>query len=505
VNIYTAAQIKEWDAYTIQHEPIASIDLMERAAQKCVDWIEMHIAAKKTFTIFCGKGNNGGDGLAIARLLYEKGFSVAIYILDTTPTGSKDFETNLQRLHAANIPVHMMETVAQFPDITDDTIVIDALFGSGLNKPLTGLAADLVQHINQASHYTISIDVPSGLFMDQSSIGYPVVKATDTVTFQSYKTALLVAENAAYFGKVHILDIGLHPGYIRQYPSSYQLVHETIIKKIFQPRKDFAHKGTYGHALLMTGSYGKMGASVLTISACLRSGAGLVTAYIPQCGYTILQTAAPEAMTITDAEENHITEWPNDIDKYEAIGIGPGLGMEEATKAVVTKIITRYKKPMVVDADGLNALAAEPERLQHLPSYSILTPHPKEFERLFGTCANDFERMNTALQKAKELSVIIVLKGHHTFIALPDGTAYFNNTGNAGMAKGGSGDVLTGILPSLLAQGFATAEAAILGVYIHGLAGDLAAQELSKEAMIAGDIVRFLSKAFLYINKATSY
>lgn len=505
MNIYTAAQIREWDAYTIQHEPIASIDLMEQAAQKCVDWIEKHITQKATFTICCGKGNNGGDGLAISRLLFQKGFSVAVYILNTTPSGSHDFETNLQRLHAANIPVHILESVEQFPNITDDTIIIDALFGSGLNKPLNGLVADLVQYINQASYYTIAIDVPSGLFMDQSAKEYPVIQANDTLTFQCYKMALLVAENAPYFGAVHILDIGLHSGYMQQNLSLYQLVDKTLIQKIFQPRKAFAHKGTYGHALLMTGSYGKMGASVLTISACLCSGAGLVTAYIPQCGYTILQTATPEAMTITDAEENHITEWPNDIDKYEAIGIGPGLGMEEATKAVVSKIITRYKKPMVIDADGLNALAAEPESLQHLLPYSLLTPHPKEFERLFGTCANDFERITMAQQKAKELSIIIILKGHHTFIALPDGTAYFNNTGNAGMAKGGSGDVLTGILTSLLAQGYAPAEAAILGVYIHGLAGDLAAQELSKEAMIAGDIVHFLSKAFLYINKATSY
>lgn len=504
MNIYPAAHIKEWDAYTIKYEPIASIDLMERAAQKCVDWIVTHVTPKATFTICCGKGNNGGDGLAIARLLNQKNISVEVYILHSNHPGSKNFETNLRRLQAIHIPVHILESPKNFPDITDDTVVIDALFGSGLNKPLKGLAADLVQHINQSSHYTIAIDVPSGLFMDQSSIGYPVVKATDTLTFQSYKTALLVAENAAYFGKVHLLDIGLHPEYIRKHPSQYQLVDETIIQKIFQPRKAFAHKGTYGHALIITGCYGKMGASVLAVSACLRSGAGLVTAYIPQCGYTILQTTAPEAMTITDAEDKHITEWPNNIDRYEAIGIGPGLGMKETTKAVVTKIITRYKKPMVIDADGLNALATEPERLQHLPSHSILTPHPKEFDRLFGTCTNDFERIAIAQQKAKELSVIIVLKGHHTFIALPDGTAYFNNTGNAGMAKGGSGDVLTGILTSLLAQGYAPADAAVLGVNIHGLAGDLAAQELSKEAMIAGDIIRFLSKAFIYINKAAS-
>jgi len=443
--------------------------------------------------------------LAIARLLYKKDIGVAVYILNTGRPGSTDFEINLQRLHQINIPIHIIESAEQFPAVTPDTVIIDALFGSGLNKPLEGLAVALVEHINQSSKEIIAIDVPSGLFMDQSSMGYTVIKAHYTLTFQCSKTALLVAENAPYFGEVHILDIGLHPDYEKQYPSSCQLVDEGIIKKVFQPRKEFAHKGTYGHALLITGSYGKMGASVLTVSACLRSGAGLVSAYIPKCGYTILQIAAPEAMTLTDAEEEYITEWPNDTDKYAAVGMGPGLGLEEATKGVVTKIITRYKKPMVIDADALNALAGEPESLHHLPPYSILTPHPKEFERLFGVSANDFERITVAQQKAKELSVIIVLKGHHTFIALPNGTAYFNNTGNAGMAKGGSGDVLTGILTSLIAQGYEPTHAAILGVYIHGLAGDFAAKELSKEAMTAGDIIRFLPEAFKYMNEASDY
>ena len=500
MNIYSADQVKAWDAYTIQHEPITSIDLMERAAQKCVDWLLTNTSQHISFKIFCGKGNNGGDGLAIARLLFQKNRAVEIFILEFGKKGSDDFQANLERLHELPVNIHFIQTAAHFPILTLQDVVIDALYGSGLNKPLDGLSSTLVQYLNASGNKIVSVDLPSGMFLDQSSKGNSIIKASDTLTFQAYKKAFLVAENADFTGIIHILDIGLHSGYLKEVSSSWQLVDRDTIKKKFRPRKRFAHKGNYGHALLIGGSYGKMGAIVLTASACLRSGAGLTTAFIPRCGYTVMQTSLPEAMTLTDNDESMITEIPGELDKYSVIGLGPGMGTNKQTREAIGKLLKAFSKPMVIDADGLNSLALQPEYIPALTPGSIITPHPKEFDRLFGNSENDFERISLAGKKAKELKIIIVLKGHHSLIAVPDGSCYFNNTGNSGMAKGGSGDVLTGIITAFCAKGYDPPDAAILGVYLHGLAGDLAANALSKEAMLARDIITFLSQAFLEIS-----
>ena len=500
MNIYSADQVKAWDAYTIQHEPITSIDLMERAAQKCVDWLLANTSQHISFKIFCGKGNNGGDGLAIARLLFQKNRAVEIFILEFGKKGSDDFQANLERLHELPVNIHFIQTAAHFPILTLQDVVIDALYGSGLNKPLDGLSSTLVQYLNASGNKIVSVDLPSGMFLDQSSKGNSIIKASDTLTFQAYKKAFLVAENADFTGIIHILDIGLHSGYLKEVSSSWQLVDRDTIKKKLRPRKRFAHKGNYGHALLIGGSYGKMGAIVLTASACLRSGAGLTTAFIPRCGYTVMQTSLPEAMTLTDNDESMITEIPGELDKYSVIGLGPGMGTNKQTREAIGKLLKAFSKPMVIDADGLNSLALQPEYIPALTPGSIITPHPKEFDRLFGNSENDFERISLAEKKAKELKIIIVLKGHHSLIAVPDGSCYFNNTGNSGMAKGGSGDVLTGIITAFCAKGYDPPDAAILGVYLHGLAGDLAANALSKEAMLARDIITFLSQAFLEIS-----
>jgi NAD(P)H-hydrate epimerase len=497
VNIYSAEQIKAWDAYTIQHEPITSIDLMERAAQNCVNWILSRGFQKNLFRIFCGKGNNGGDGLAIARLLFEKQVKSEVYILEFGKLGTQDFQTNLQRLHDLPFPIHFIQSPANFPEISPDDIIIDALFGSGINKPLEGLAKALVLYLNSSPNPIISIDLPSGLFVDRSSLGNTIVVADDTLSFHTYKKAFLVAENDPYTGNIHLLDIDLHPGFFKKNNASHQLVEKKLVKEIFQPRKKFAHKGVYGHALLVGGSFGKIGAIILAASAGLRSGCGLVTTYIPGCGYSIMQATVPEAMVMTDPDASMITMIPEELDKFSCVGVGPGMGTNKQTRDALFQLIKSFSKPLVLDADALNALGEEPQYLEKLPPYSILTPHPKEFERMFGTCTNDFERIDKAVEKAKELQIIIVLKGHHSLIALPDGKSFFNSTGNAGMAKGGTGDVLTGIITALCAQGYAPGHAAILGVYLHGLAGDLAAAALSQEAMTAKDLISFLSAAFL--------
>lgn len=496
MKILTAQQIRDWDEYTIRHEPVTSIDLMERAARKCFDWLDEHGYFVHPFVLFCGKGNNGGDGLALARMLAERNCTLTVYILEFGHKGTEDFQTNLARLHNyVDDKIHYIQDENNFHPLPADAIIIDALFGSGLARPLDGITAKLVDYINKSGCEIISIDIPSGLAVDQSSWGNTIVKANHTLSFQCYKQAFLLAENADFIGEVSILNIGLHPDFLQTLETKFELVDEKFIRNIYKPRNRFSHKGNFGHALIAAGSYGKMGAAVLAAKACLRSGAGLLSLLIPKCGYEILQTAVPEAMVMTDLNSSYLTNIETDISKFDAVGIGPGIGTAPETRKFFKNFISVFNKPVVIDADALNCLAME-KHMPSLPPGSILTPHPKEFERLFSESKNDYERIDMALLHARLLDCFIVLKGHHSFIATPSGKGYFNNTGNAGMATAGSGDVLTGILTGLLCQGYTSEHAAILGVYLHGLAGDIAAEKFSQEAMIAGDISDCLGEAF---------
>ena len=500
MKIFNAQQIREWDQYTIQYEPISSIELMERAARQCVQWLEEKDLLNHSFKIFCGKGNNGGDGLAMARMLSQKACDVAVFILEFGHLGTDDFQVNLERLHQqAGVEIKFIQTEQQFPSLENREIVIDALFGSGLNRPLEGVTANLVEHINNSGGKIIAIDTPSGLPIDHSAAGKAIIRANHTLSFQVFKLSFLLPENANFIGEVHILDIGLHPAFYNSAETSYELIDKKIISGIYERRNPFTHKGKFGHALLVTGSYGKIGAAVLCAKACLRSGAGLTSCHIPKCGYDILQIAVPEAMVMTDFNSSIITKIEEDLSKFSCIGIGPGIGTATETRRVLQEIFEAYAKPLVLDADALNLISSDKKLLKKIPKNSILTPHPKEFERLFGEANNDIERLKLAEQHAKELGVIIVVKGHHTCIATPGGRVYFNNTGNAGMAKGGSGDVLTGILTALVSQYHDTIKVAILGVYLHGLAGDIAAEKYSMESMTAGDIIENLGEAFLSI------
>ncbi|MEP7372835.1 MAG: NAD(P)H-hydrate dehydratase [Chitinophagaceae bacterium] len=501
MKLFSAEEIRLWDQYTIQHEPISSINLMERAAAQCADWLKHNNYTNKSFHIFCGKGNNGGDGLAIARMLSERKMTVTVHILEFGHKGTDDFQINLARLHQyPGILIRFIQTEENFHGLSKDDVVIDALFGSGLNRGLDGVTAKLVKHINDSCCTIISIDVPSGLFTDKSSKGEVVIKADHTLSFQCYKLAFLAAENSVFVGEIHILDIGLHPDFYPSVFTKYELTDDTLIHSIYKPRNNFGHKGNFGHALIVAGSYGKIGAAVLSAKACLRSGAGLLSCHIPKCGYDIMQTALPEAMVMTDFNSSFITKIDDDLAKYEAIGAGPGIGVASETKMMLKEILAGAGKPLVLDADALNIIASQKDLLKLIPAGSILTPHLKEFERLFGESENEFERIERALKKALELNLIIVVKGHHTLIASPDGKAFFNSTGNAGMATAGSGDTLTGILTGLLAQRYSSVDTAILGVYIHGMAGDLAVKKLSKEAMIAGDIIDHLPEAFISLS-----
>ena len=499
MQIFSAAQIQLWDQFTIGNEPVTSTDLMERAAKACFRWLMENDYENRSFSIFCGKGNNGGDGLVIARMLADRGHHVILYILEFGHKGTGDFQLNLARLHNTTVTIRFIPAVQNIHPVDTGDVIIDAIFGSGLNRKPEGLNADVIQHINRSGCEIIAIDIPSGVSADNSSADHTKVKVRHTLSFEQYKLAFMMPENEEACGEVHILSIGLHPDFKAQTKSGIELTEASFVKSIYKPRNNFAHKGTYGHTLLIAGSYGKMGAAVLATTACLRSGTGLCTVHVPGCGYEIMQVAAPEAMTETDAEENYNTRLNDDTEKYTSIGIGPGIGKNERTADLLKEIINTYKKPIVVDADGLNLLSENPVLLEQLPPGSILTPHPKEFERLFGKSANDFERMKLAATKAASLKIVIVLKGHRTLIATPE-KIYFNSTGNAGMASGGTGDSLTGIIAGLLAQKYSPADAAVIGVYLHGLAGDIAAKEISMESLIASDLIHYLGKAFLSLS-----
>jgi ADP-dependent NAD(P)H-hydrate dehydratase / NAD(P)H-hydrate epimerase len=494
MKIFSAAQIKEWDAFTIANESIAAIDLMERAAAKVVGWLLENKYSKKHFHIFCGKGNNGGDGLAIARMLINQKCTVTVYILEFGNIGTADFQTNLARLHECSTDIHFIQSPEFFPVIKDEAVIIDALFGTGLNKPLAGVSAGLVNHINQVKADVIAIDLPSGLAADSSSKNNAVIRATHTLSFQNYKVAFLLPENENYCGSIHLLNIGLHKKFETEEAAVFELTDLKFIKSIYKPRSRFSHKGNYGHAALLCGSYGMMGAGILSAGACLRSGVGKLTCFIPKCGYGILQTAVPEAMCRVSGDDYILSAI--EIKKFDAAGIGPGIGLQLSHATLLKDVFLQINKPILLDADALNIIGDNPSLLALIPANSILTPHPKEFERLFGTTVNDFERINLALQKSKEFHLYIVIKGHHTFIATPEGKGYFNNTGNAGMATAGSGDVLSGIITGLLAQQYTPLQACLMGVYLHGLAGDFVAAKLSPEAMTAGDIIQYIGEGF---------
>lgn len=496
MKIFSAAQIKECDAYTIKNAGITSIDLMERAASQCVSWIQANLPKDSLFVMLCGTGNNGGDGFAITRLLHRNGYGVKAFMLRLSKDLSSDCQTNLDRLRA--IDKDLITTVEPGTFITDiprNIILIDAVLGTGLNRPLSGWPEEFIKHLNTLPNTRIAIDIPTGLLADAvPAAADTVLKAHHTLSFQFHKRSFLHTEAASFLGNIHLLDIGLHQGYIHRTGTVYHTIDQAYVSSLYKPRQAFAHKGNYGSVLLAGGSHGKIGAMVLAAKAALRSGAGLVTTLIPACGYNIMQTAVPEAMCLINGEDAL-----NDLShnsSFSTIGIGPGMGTNPGTALAFTSYIAESRTPMVIDADALNIIAAQPELLSQVPKGSVLTPHPKEFTRLFGENANSMVQVDNARMQAMRYGINIVLKGRHTAVISADGECRYNMTGNPGMATGGSGDVLTGIITGLMAQGYTPYNAAVLGVYIHGLSGDMAAAATSEEALIASDITAFLGAAF---------
>lgn len=493
MKILGVAQVREWDNFTIARAGISSIDLMERASEKVVAWLQQHKAFYDHYTIFCGPGNNGGDGLAIARLLFLLGKTVNVYLLRSSKY-TADFSANLQRLKELQVNVFTIENDAGFPVIEDDALVIEALFGTGLNRPLEGLGAALVDFINQVSNPVISIDMPAGLPADEPAAGTHIIRANCTLCFQTPRLSLFFAENEIYTGDWQVLDIGLHPAFEPTCNMEWVLSDSPWLR--LKPYRKHAHKGLLGHAMISAGSREKMGAAVMAAKACLNSGSGLLTMAVPDDCFDILQTVTPEAMC--RPQEDSGDEYFLQQAKINAVGAGPGWSEHEEQTAILEELVVKSKVPLLVDATGLYHLAKNPSMLLLRPKgcETVITPHIGEFARLFGSSQNSFQRLQTALEKAKAYNVFIVLKGAYTQVVTPGGMVYFNSTGNPGMAKGGSGDVLTGLITGLLAQRYTATLACILGVYAHGLAGDFAAKKYSQQAMTPLDIIRSLPKAW---------
>ena len=497
MKIFSSAQIKLWDAATVAEQNISSLDLMERAVHACFEWIKAHFSSEQSFYIFCGNGNNGGDGLALTGLLIDEAYSAKAVLLHPEKSFSDDAAANLKRLRdyaPGNIVSYQN---LDWTSVPKEAIIIDAVFGTGLNRALDGEIAAQIQALNQLSNTKISIDIPSGLFTDMLQNADDTVFSADyTLSFQTYKRSFLHSEAAKFCGQIEILDIGLSKNFEEKTPTNFYTTCLSNARAIYVSRNPFSHKGTFGTAILVGGSYGKIGAIALAAKAALRAGAGKVFVQAPECGYNPLQTCVPEAMY--ECAGKFFVEKIN-IEENAVFGLGPGFGTNEISANALEIFLRNYKNPLVIDADALNIIAQNKEKLLPLiPANSIITPHPKEFERLFGKTNSSLEQTDLAVKKSVEHNIIIVLKGHRTAVCTPQGNCFYNLSGNAGMATAGSGDVLTGIITSLLAQGYSPENAAKFGVYLHGFSGDIAAEKISQEALIAGDLIDNLGNVFLH-------
>ena len=473
---------------------------MERAVKAVLNSFILNrpdLFSNKDFAIFCGMGNNGGDGLALVRLLLNKGKNVLVFILKHKDEGSPDFERNLLLLKRMTDSIHFLDENKLDFKIQKDHVLIDCILGTGLSRPVSGFLKKIIVKINSLKNPLVAIDSPSGLSTENNGSNdlEAVIKADCTFTIGTPKLSFFFPSNQIYTGHWFLVTIGLDQQFLESADSRFYFLEEKDITSHIKARSPFSHKGTYGHALIIAGSYGKIGAAVLSTKACLRTGAGLVTAVIPKCGYEILQSSVPEAMVITSEKDDELGKMELS-QEYSSTAIGPGIGTSSTTSKLLESILGSTKASMVLDADALNIIAANPEYLKKLPPDSILTPHPGEFKRLVGSWKNDHERLDLLINFAVKHHVLVILKGKYSTLACPTGEVYFNSTGNPGMATAGSGDVLTGMLCSFLAQGYEAKTAALMGMYLHGLAGDKAVEKKGENSILAGDIIEGISGAF---------
>lgn len=498
MKILTAEQIREIDAKTIEYENISSLELMKRASKAFFDWFTAKFSNKNLLiSIFSGTGNNGGDGLVVARMLHKSGYKVKVFIVEYSVNYSEDCAHNIRRAKVENISVQRISSGANIPDFTGFEVIIDAIFGTGLNREVTGISREVIDKINESGKKIISIDVPSGLSMSNKTNF--AVQATETVSMQIPKLALFLPDNESFTGNVHLVNIGLSEKAIADAETSFYFVTKQEIKNSLKPLKKFAHKGTQGHSLIIGGSIGKIGSVCLASKAALKTGCGLVTAFVPKCGTMALQSNLPEAMVIEDRNDTHITEIDFDIHP-NAIGVGVGLSELPETQDTFYRFLQQNKAPLVIDADGLNILSKNKEWLDILPSKTILTPHPKELSRLIGKWNEDYDKLDKVRLFASKYNLIIVVKGANSLI-IDSENVYVNSTGAPALATAGSGDVLTGIITSLLAQDYEPLKAAKIGVFLHGLTADISANRIHARSFTASDIIENIGNAYFEIEK----
>lgn len=535
MKVVTSQEMREIDRITIEDYGIPSLLLMERAGLAVASKVREFYPDKKVI-VLCGGGNNGGDGIVAARNLYNWGFNVHVLICAKKNELSPDCNKQYQIAKKIGIPIEFRNAV-NAKDV-HGAVIIDAVFGTGISRPVKGNIAVIFEFINNSEVQVVSVDVPSGVSADTGELLGEAVKADFTVTFGLPKCGHYLYPGAEYTGRLFIEDIGFPEKLLLSDKLKVGLIDRETVSGLISPRPRYSHKGDYGHVLVIAGSRGKTGAALMTVRACLRSGAGLVTLAVPESLMDVFQGRVTEEMTLPLADDgsgmlsskaiDHILAFA--AQKADVIAIGPGIGISSNTEKIMNELIRKSTVPMVIDADGINSLSrAIGNRqgaiglLRKAKSPVILTPHPGEMTRLLQKSAPppippprggrvregvkaltselqtkiERDRISTAMSFSKETGTYLVLKGVPTIVAEPDGNAFINTTGNPGMAAAGSGDVLTGVIASLLGQGLNPTDASVAGVYLHGLAGDLAAGRIGEYSMLASDIINFLPEAFM--------
>ena len=502
MKIFSKEQIYEGDKLTSERQNITSTELMERAGTQIFNWMHMRMqGAQVPVHVFCGIGNNGGDGLVVARHLITHGYNVHTYVINCSDKRSKDFLINYDRIKQVTKEwPTLLNCSNDFSKIEPDDIIIDAVFGIGLNRPADEWVAGLFQHFKASKAFTLAIDIPSGLYTDHiPEDENAVVWASYTLSFQSAKLVFFLPDTAKYTVQWEVLDIGIDPEYLYSTQTESELIGKNEVLPIYKPREKFSNKGQFGHALIIGGSYGKIGAVTLASRAALSSGVGLVTAYIPKCGYSVLQSSFPEAMVITDSDESIITTINFDIEPT-VIAFGIGVGVDTKTSKAFEVFLKSNKVALVVDADGINILAKKKSLIKLLPEQSVLTPHPKELERLIGKWKDDFDKLEKVKIFSKKYKLIVVIKGANSIVVFGD-KYYVSTTGNPGLATAGTGDVLTGIITGLMSQGYDPLAASIFGVYLHGKSADIAIEDFGYQSLIASHVIEYLGEAYIDLFK----
>ncbi len=505
MKLFTTEEIRAIDRRTIEQEGVPSLELIERVAEGVADEISSRWRSNKPTMVFAGPGNNGADALGAARLLFERGFRPEVFLFNIGGDKlSTDCAASRDRMLAEvpDIIFHEVKDRFSMPKITTNHLVIDGLFGSGLREELQGGFKSLVQYINDENATVVSIDLPSGMFGDWNPqiVNRNTIHATLTLAIQFPRISFFIPDNAELIGEWKIIDIGLSEKAIATSPANFCLVEQRDVHRRLRHRKEFASKADFGSGILYAGSYGMMGAAILAARGALRAGVGKLTVNSPKCGYQIMQSSVPEALFRHNRGEINIIDIHPERD-FSAIAVGPGIGTNELTVKAVKDFLASINQPVILDADALNCIAIKPSILNTIPVLSILTPHAGEFDRLFGPQPSAEARLRKAIEMAKYYNILIILKGRYTAIVRPDGKVYFNSSGCPAMATAGSGDVLTGVLLSMLAQGYPAELASLIAVCVHGLAGEMAAAEQGEYGVTAGDIASYIGKAISEIMK----